>query len=111
RVNGPGGSVTASEEIRRELVLLNADTPVVVPMGTLAASGGYWISTAARRVYAQPSTLTGSIGVFAVFPNLEQLAEKNGITMDTVNTARYADIYSVSRPRTAVELALVQRSI
>lgn len=111
RVNSPGGSVTASEEIRRELVLLNADKPVVVSMGTLAASGGYWISTAARRVYAQPSTLTGSIGVFAVFPNLEQLAEKNGITMDTVNTARYADIYSVTRPRTAAELAIVQRSI
>lgn len=111
RVNSPGGSVTASEEIRRELILLNADKPVVVSMGTLAASGGYWIATAARRVYAQPSTLTGSIGVFAVFPNLEQLAEKNGITMDTVNTARYADIYSVSRPRTTAELAIVQRSI
>ena len=86
RVNSPGGSVTASEEIQRELVLLNRDKPVVVSMGTLAASGGYWIATAARRVYAQPSTLTGSIGVFAIFPNLEGIAEKNGITVDTVTT-------------------------
>jgi protease-4 len=111
RVNSPGGSVTASEEIQRELVLLNAKKPVVVSMGTLAASGGYWISTAARRVFAQPTTLTGSIGVFAVFPNLKGIAEKNGITTDTVSTARYADIYSIARPRTNAELALVQRSI
>ncbi len=111
RVNSPGGSVTASEEIQRELVLLNAKKPVVVSMGTLAASGGYWIATAARRVFAQPTTLTGSIGVFAVFPNLKGIAEKNGITVDTVSTARYADIYSIARPRTNAELALVQRSI
>jgi protease-4 len=111
RVNSPGGSVTASEEIQRELVLLNAKKPVVVSMGTLAASGGYWIATAARRVFAQPTTLTGSIGVFAIFPNLKGIAEKNGITTDTVSTARYADIYSIARPRTNAELALVQRSI
>lgn len=111
RVNSPGGSVVASEQIRRELVLLNADKPVVVSMGTLAASGGYWISTAARRVYAQTSTLTGSIGVFAIFPNLEGIAEKNGITTDTVSTARYADLFSIARPRSGAELALVQRSV
>lgn len=111
RVNSPGGSVVASEQIRRELALLNETKPVVVTMGTLAASGGYWISTAARRVYAQPSTLTGSIGVFAIFPNLEGIAEKNGITTDTVSTARYADLFSLSRPRTTAELALVQRSV
>ncbi len=111
RVNSPGGSVVASEQIRRELALLNESKPVVVSMGTLAASGGYWISTAARRVYAQPSTLTGSIGVFAIFPNFEGIAEKNGITTDTVSTARYADLFSLTRPRTPAELALVQRSV
>jgi protease-4 len=111
RVNSPGGSVTASEEILRELQLLDANKPVVVSMGTLAASGGYWIATAGRRIYAQPNTLTGSIGVFSIFPNLEGIAEKNGINIDTVSTARYADVYSIARPRTSRELALVQRSI
>lgn len=111
RVNSPGGSVTASEEILRELELLDASKPVVVSMGTLAASGGYWIATAGRRIYAQPNTLTGSIGVFSIFPNLEGIAEKNGINIDTVSTARYADVYSIARPRTSRELALVQRSI
>lgn len=111
RINSPGGSVVASEEIQRELVLLDRTKPVVASMGTLAASGGYWIATAARRIYAQPSTLTGSIGVFAVFPNLQGIANRNGITIDTVTTGRYADVFSIARPRTEAELALVQRSI
>jgi len=111
RVNSPGGSVVASEEIQRELVLLNAEKPVVVSMGTLAASGGYWIATASRHVFAQPNTLTGSIGVFAILPNLQGIAEKNGITMDTVTTARYADMFSIARPRTNAELAIIQRGI
>jgi protease-4 len=111
RINSPGGSVVASEEIQRELVLLDRTKPVVASMGTLAASGGYWIATAARRIFAQPNTLTGSIGVFAIFPNLQGIANRNGITIDTVTTGRYADIYSLARPRTDAELALVQRSI
>ncbi len=111
RVNSPGGSVVASEEIQRELVLLNTEKPVVVSMGTLAASGGYWIATASRHVFAQPTTLTGSIGVFAILPNLEGIAEKNGITMDTVTTARYADMFSIARPRTNAELTIIQRGI
>ncbi len=111
RINSPGGSVVASEEIQRELVLLNRDKPVVASMGTLAASGGYWIATAARRVFAQPSTITGSIGVFAIFPNLEGIADKNGITVDTVSTGRYADLFGISRPRTNAELAIIQRSV
>jgi len=111
RINSPGGSVVASEEIQRELVLLDREKPVVASMGTLAASGGYWIATAARRVFAQPGTLTGSIGVFAIFPNLQEIARKNGITVDTVNTGRYADLFGISRPRTNTELALIQRSV
>ena len=111
RINSPGGSVIASEEIQRELVLLDRTKPVVASMGTLAASGGYWIATAARRIYAQPSTLTGSIGVFAIFPNLQEIARRNGITVDTVATGRYADVFGLSRPRTAGELARLQHSV
>jgi protease-4 len=111
RINSPGGSVVASEEIQRELVLLDRSKPVVASMGTLAASGGYWIATAARRVYAQPSTLTGSIGVFAIFPNLQDIARRNGITVDTVVTGRYADVFGISRPRTSAELARLQHSV
>jgi protease-4 len=111
RINSPGGSVVASEEIQRELALINREKPVVSSMGTLAASGGYWIATASRRVFAQPSTLTGSIGVFGIFPNLQGIARKNGITVDTVTTGRYADLFGLSRPRTDAELALIQRSV
>jgi protease IV len=78
-------------------------------MGTVAASGGYWISTAASRVFAQPNTITGSIGVFSLVPNLKVLANRQGITFDSVKTGRYADIFTLSRPRTDDELAVLQR--
>ena len=109
RVNSPGGSAVASEQIQRELSLLARTRPVVVSMGSVAASGGYWISTAASRIFAHPNTITGSIGVFSLIPNLQQLANRNGVTFDSVKTARYADLLSVSRPRTAAELAVLQR--
>ncbi|HEY0931484.1 MAG TPA: signal peptide peptidase SppA [Gemmatimonas sp.] len=109
RVNSPGGSVIASERIQRELSLINAKKPVVVSMGSLAASGGYWISTASRRIFAEPNTITGSIGVFAIVPNVKGLANKHGVTFDTVKTGRYADIFTLSRPRTDAELAVLQR--
>ncbi|MBU6366681.1 MAG: signal peptide peptidase SppA [Gemmatimonadetes bacterium] len=109
RVNSPGGSAVASEQIQRELALVARTRPVVVSMGSVAASGGYWISTAATRIFAQPNTITGSIGVFSLLPNLQQLANRNGVTFDTVKTARYADLLSVSRPRTAAELAVLQK--
>ncbi len=111
RVNSPGGSAVASEQIQRELMLIDAEKPVVISMGTLAASGGYWIATAGRHVFAQPSTLTGSIGVFALFPNVQGLARRHGISVDTVSTARYADLFSVARPRTNAELAIMQRGV
>lgn len=111
RVNSPGGSVIASERIQRELSLINATKPVVVSMGSVAASGGYWISTASRRIYAEPNTLTGSIGVFAVLPNVKGLANDHGITFDTVKTGRYADVLSITRPRSNAELAVIQRGI
>jgi protease-4 len=109
RVNSPGGSAIASEKIQRELALIRRTKPIVVSMGTVAASGGYWIATAATRVFAQPNTITGSIGVFSLVPNLKQLANKNGVTFDTVKTGRYADLLTLSRPRTADELAVLQR--
>lgn len=112
RVNSPGGSAVASEVIQREIALIRKQkTPVVVSMGSVAASGGYWISTSSDRIFAEPNTITGSIGVFGLLPNIQQLANNNGITWDTVKTARFADIQTVSRPKTPQELALVQKSV
>ncbi|MCZ8205935.1 signal peptide peptidase SppA [Gemmatimonas sp.] len=109
RVNSPGGSAVASEQIQRELTLMAKVKPVVVSMGSLAASGGYWISTAASRIYAEPNTITGSIGVFALVPNIQALANRQGVTFDTVKTGRYADLFTIARPRTEAELAVLQR--
>ena len=111
RVNSPGGSAIASETIRRELALISRAKPVVVSMGTVAASGGYWISTASSRVFAEPNTITGSIGVFSLVPNVKGIANRNGITFDTVKTGRYADLFTASRPRTPGEMAVLQRSV
>ncbi len=112
RVNSPGGSAVASEVIQREVVLIQKQKkPVVVSMGSVAASGGYWISTASDRIFAEPNTITGSIGVFGLLPNIQQLANNNGITWDTVKTGKFADIQTVSRPKTPQELALIQKSV
>ena len=109
RVNSPGGSGLASEIIQRELVLMRqAGKPVVVSMGTVAASGGYYISTAADRVFAEPNTITGSIGVFGILPNIQGIANNNGITFDGVKTGKFADIFTASRPKTPDELGLIQ---
>lgn len=86
RVNSPGGSALASDEIWREVKLAAESKPVVVSMGQYAASGGYYISCAANYIYAQPSTLTGSIGVFAVVPNFKRTAGKLGVTFDEVRS-------------------------
>ena len=104
RVNSPGGSAQASEIIARELALINEVKPVVVSMGNYAASGGYWISMPSRLVIANPTTLTGSIGVFGVLPNVEK-GMKNylGITVETAKTGATADFPSVYRPLTEQE--------
>lgn len=109
RINSPGGSAIASEKIQRELALVRSRKPIVVSMGSYAASGGYWIATSSSRIFAQPNTITGSIGVFSLVPNLKGIAAKNGITFDTVKTGRFADIFSLSRPRTDVEMNVLQR--
>jgi protease-4 len=112
RVNSPGGSVTASEAMLRELRLIAEAKPLVVSMGTVAASGGYWITTAAERVFAEPTTITGSIGVFGLFVNFQGLAtDKLGLTFDTVKTGRFADAGTVVRPKTAAELAIFQSHV
>jgi protease-4 len=111
RVNSPGGSALASEVIRSELESTQKAKPVVVSMGTVAASGGYWISTAANRVFAEPGTITGSIGVFGLFPNVQKLANDNGIFWNPIETSPYSNLFTISRPKTDPELAVFQRSI
>ncbi len=111
RVNSPGGSVTASEVIGREVALTGKKKPVIVSMGNLAASGGYWISMGSSKIFAEASTITGSIGVFGMLFNAEKLAANNGITWDVVKTARFADINTVSRPKNPQELANIQKIV
>lgn len=112
RVNSPGGSALASDHIWRELQLARQDKPVIVSMGDYAASGGYYISCGADSIFAEPNTLTGSIGVFGIIPNLQSfLKNKLGITFDGVKTAQYADLGTMSRPLTPVEQQFIQHSI
>ncbi|GAB4376056.1 MAG: signal peptide peptidase SppA [Elainellaceae cyanobacterium] len=111
RVNSPGGSATASDQIAREVLLTKQEKPVIVSMGNYAASGGYQISAYADQIFASPNTITGSIGVFGLLPNVQELANQNGVTWDRVKTGRYADIDSISRPKTPEELALTQRVV
>ena len=99
RVDSPGGGVYPSEEIRREVAALKAaGKPVVVSMGDLAASGGYWISMNADRIYADPSTITGSIGIFGLIPNVTRTLDKIGVRTDGVSTTRFAGAFDISRP-------------
>jgi len=112
RVNSGGGSALASDLIWREVVLAQKEKPVVVSMGDYAASGGYYISCAADYIVAQPATLTGSIGVFGAFPNMQKMFEnKLGITADRVNTNACADVTSVVRPISNYEYAQFQKMV
>ena len=112
RVNSPGGSAYASEVIQREIINLKAKKPVIVSMGNYAASGGYWISTYSDRIFAEPNTLTGSIGVFGMFMDVEKGANDFlGVTFDTAKTGQYADFQTISRPKTPQELALAQARV
>ena len=112
RINSPGGSALASEVMLRELQLLRKKKPVVVSMGDVAASGGYYMACAADSIFAEPTTITGSIGVFTVMFNAQKLLnEKFGVTTDGVKNAPYADFPTGSRPLTADEAGRVQRSV
>lgn len=112
RVNSPGGSALASEIIWREVNLAKKEKPVVVSMGTYAASGGYYISCDANYIFADPNTITGSIGVFSMMINTSSfLKSKLGITFDGVKTAQYADLGNGNRPMTQQEKNLFQNDV
>jgi protease-4 len=111
RVNSPGGSASASEVIGREVKLISEEKPLIVSMGNIAASGGYWISMNADRILAQANTITGSIGVFGVLFNIQEIANKNGITWDVVKIGKFADLDTTSRPKTEDELVLIQKMV
>ncbi len=112
RVNSPGGSALASDVIWREVNLAKKAKPFVVSMGDLAASGGYYISCAADHIFAEPNTITGSIGVFGIVPNIKKaLEDKLGITVDTVNTNAHSDVMSTLRGATPTESLYIQKSV
>jgi protease-4 len=112
RVNSPGGSALASDVIWRETVLAAKQKPLVVSMGDVAASGGYYISCAADSVFASPTTITGSIGVFGVIPNMEGLlTNKIGLNFDEVKTNEHADFFGVNRPLTTFERQVIKSGI
>jgi len=112
RVNSPGGSALASDVIWREVALTKKVKPFIVSMGDVAASGGYYISCAADSIFAQPNTITGSIGVFGIIPNMKKFFNnKLGITFDGVKTGKFSDIGSISRPLTSAEKLIIQREV
>ncbi|WP_149195242.1 signal peptide peptidase SppA [Luteimonas suaedae] len=112
RVNSPGGSAYASEQINREVEALKAaGKPVVVSMGHVAASGGYWISMNSDRIYADPSTITGSIGVFGLFPNITRTLDRIGVHTDGVGTTRLAGAFDITRPLEPDVGRLIQSSV
>ena len=112
RVNSPGGSVLASEKIREEIQLLRADKPVVASYGNYAASGGYWISAGCDHILSDPTTLTGSIGVFSMIPDFSKtLKDVAHVTYTPVKSNRHSDIMSLMRPLDAEETAYMQASV
>ena len=109
RVNSPGGSAYASEQIWHEIELLKAKKPVVISMGGLAASGGYYISCGANKIFAEPTTLTGSIGIFGMIPDVSELMTKKlGLTFDVVKTNALSDFGAFGRPFNETECRLMQ---
>ena len=111
RVNSPGGSAFVSDQIWRQVVELKKVKPIVVSMGDVAASGGYYISCAASKIIAEPNTLTGSIGIFGMFPNTSGLYDKISLTTDVVKTNTYADLGDMSRPMRDDEKVLIQSHV
>ena len=112
RVNSGGGSALASDVIWREMELTKKVKPVMASFGDVAASGGYYIACSADSIFVQPNTITGSIGVFGIIPNFQNLLNsKLGITFDGVKTGKYADIMSVNRPLTAGERFIIQNDV
>ncbi|MDO4190890.1 MAG: signal peptide peptidase SppA [Bacteroidales bacterium] len=111
RVNSPGGSAYGSEQMWHAAELLKEKKPVVVSMGDYAASGGYYMSCNANYIFAQPNTLTGSIGIFGMFPNLTGASKKIGVSVDGIKTNEYADLGNTFRPMRNDEKELIQAEI
>ena len=111
RINSPGGSAYASEQIWHAVSQLKREKPVIVSMGDYAASGGYYMACNADTIVAQPTTLTGSIGIYGMFPNTQKLTEKLGVHFDGVKTNRYADFGSFGRGLNEGEKGLMQRYV
>lgn len=109
RINSPGGSVPATQELGEEITKIrSAGKPVIVSMGDVAASGGYWLAALADKVYANPSTLTGSIGVYMPYSNWEELYKKIGVHQEKIKSGAHKDILSPERPITPEERAIIQ---
>jgi protease IV len=112
RVNSPGGSILASEVIWREMSEAKKAKPVIVSMGEVAASGGYYIAAPADTIVAQPNTITGSIGIFGILFNVQELVnDKLGVTTDVVSTGELSDFGNMARPLTEVERTIIQSSV
>ena len=111
RINSPGGSAYGSEQIWKAVSVVKSKKPIVVSMGDYAASGGYYIACNTDRIFAQPTTLTGSIGIFGIFPNIGGLTDKLGIKFDNVKTNKYSDFGATYRPMTTEERVILQRYI
>jgi protease IV len=108
RINSPGGSATAASLIGHEVTRLAQKKPLVVSMGDYAASGGYWIAAPSRLIFAEPTTITGSIGAYGLSINVKKIANDNGITWDSVTTEPFANSDTITRPKTDRELAINQ---
>lgn len=112
RINSPGGSSLASDVLWREVMLTKKVKPIIVSMGDVAASGGYYMACAADSIFAQPNTITGSIGIFAILPNMQTfLNQKLGITFDGVKTGKFADLGDVTRPLNPAERMILQDQV
>jgi len=111
RINSPGGGVGPAQEIHDAVKRIDADKPVIVSMGSVAASGGYYIAAPARQIFANPGTITGSIGVIMEFTNFQELLEKIGLHNQTVKSGKFKDVGSPVRPMTDEDRALLQALI
>ena len=111
RINSPGGSAYGSEQIWKAVSVVKSKKPIVVSMGDYAASGGYYIACNTDRIFAQPTTLTGSIGIFGIFPNIGGLTDKLGIKFDNVKTNKYSDFGATYRPMNTEERVILQQYI
>ena len=111
RIESPGGGVSPSQELYQEVGRTGREKPVVVSMGSIAASGGYYIASAAQKIYANPGTITGSIGVILQFTNFEELLNKIGFRMEIVKSGKFKDVGNPSREMTAEERASLQTMI